>query len=161
VTCKEDGGGGVRAAVKRSAVAHDGVATWKKRRRGGLTRAEATKQGRAVTASDSADRERMREASDTPGRERMREPSDSVAAASDWAGRERGAMGRGFGHGSGGWSALYGAGARGRVGPMQRGVACQVEEALLMSGPGAERERVTGGTPRQILFRIKNTPERK
>jgi hypothetical protein len=114
VTCAENGGG-VRAAVKRSAAAHDGVATRKKWRRGGLTRAEAMKHGRAVTASDSADRERMREASNTGGRERMREASDSATVASDRACRERGAMGHGFRHGSGGWSALYGAGARAAV----------------------------------------------
>jgi hypothetical protein len=57
-----------------------GATMWEKRWRDGLTGAEATKHGRAVTASD------------TTGRERMQEASDSSAATSDWASREQGAV---------------------------------------------------------------------
>jgi hypothetical protein len=65
--------------MERSVAAHGGTTTREKQRRGGLTGAEATNHGRAVTASDTA------------GRERMREALDSAGTASDWAGRERGA----------------------------------------------------------------------
>jgi hypothetical protein len=43
------------------------------------------------------------------------------------------------------------------------GTACGMPGggSALTSGPGAEREKLTGGTSRQILFQIKNTPERK
>jgi hypothetical protein len=45
----------------------------------------------------------------------------------------------------------------------QPGTACGMPGggSALTSGPGAEREKLTGGTSRQILFQIKNTPERK
>jgi hypothetical protein len=53
--------------------------------------------------------------------------------------------------------------ARARARPCQLGTARGTPggDNTLTSGPGAEREKLTGGTLRQILFRIKNTPERK
>jgi hypothetical protein len=113
---EDGGGGGVRAATERSMAAPGGAAMRKKQQLGGLTGAEATKHGRAATALDSA------------------------VAASDRAGRERGAVGCGFRHRSGG--------------SRQPGTARSTPGggSALKSGPGVERERLTGGTPRQILF---------
>jgi hypothetical protein len=79
-----------------------GAMMWEKRWRGGLTGAEVTKHGRAVTASD------------TIGRERMQEASDSSVAASDRASREQGAVCGGAQH-----AAV----------PAQRGTWRQVEAA--------------------------------
>jgi hypothetical protein len=113
----------VRAATTgRKAAAeggeYGGATMWEKRWRGGLTGAEATKHGRAVTASD------------TTGRERTQAASDSSTAASDWASREQGAIC------GGAWlrtqarsASAFMARARHAAVSAQRGAWCQVEAA--------------------------------
>jgi hypothetical protein len=130
----------VRAATTgRKAAAeggeYGGATMWEKRWRSGLTGAEATKHGRAVTASD------------TTGQERTQAASDSSAVASDRASREQGAVCGGAWRSTRPCRPSATRGARWRQRADER--------------PGVERERLTCGTPRQILFRIKNTPERK
>jgi hypothetical protein len=84
---------------------------------------------------------------------------DGGMACSDTRGRERGAASDRL-SGRRPVGALWrGCGAR----PCRPGAACGTlgGGSALTSGPGVEREELTGGTPRQILIRIKNTPERK